>query len=498
MVGAIAAQSLGEPATQMTLNTFHLSGVANVGMTMGVPRLREMLDFSKKIRTPIATLRLRTPYRDNAEVARRLARSLPAVGLASAVTSLRVLREPNPAATGVETDQLALQLDGYFSRIPAGASEWVARLSLDKACLRTCGVDPPRLAAIVRARLAGAVHVVSSQVNDVEWWLRCRFLGVRDMVQHGFGADGADGAGVVEQSLVHRIMLMVMDQLHISGHPGLTSASASELEVWDAGAECHRKEWVVSARGCALDSLLFLPAVDWAQSTTNDVAEVLTLFGIEAAAALIFHELRNTISFDGTYVDPRHLLMVADTMTFRGFVMSISRHGMNRTNTDPLARCSFEETADVLYDTALFGERDDARGVSQNIMTGQMCCVGAGSFDILVPEWSLPSVGAVGERNAMLVKTTMRRCAPELSAQAPGHTFGYLDLAAWPRNARPDADSEMPYHTEAPLPPIPAPPGSAGIWYDAASEAHPHWRRRPIKCPPSPDGRPEAVQPRCS
>jgi len=101
MVGAIAAQSLGEPATQMTLNTFHLSGVANVGMTMGVPRLRELLDFSKKIRTPIATLRLRTPYRDNAEVARRLARSLPAVGLASAPGARRLApggRGPAPGA----------------------------------------------------------------------------------------------------------------------------------------------------------------------------------------------------------------------------------------------------------------------------------------------------------------------------------------------------------------------------------------------------------------
>jgi len=507
MVGAIAAQSLGEPATQMTLNTFHLSGVANVGMTTGVPRLRELLDFSKKIRTPTVTLRLRPPYRDRAEVTHHLAQSLPAVGLALAVTSLRVLHEPDPASTVVEADQLALHLDAYFSRIPAGASEWVARLTLDKACLRTCGVDPPRLAAIVRERLPGAVHVVSSQVNDVDWWLRCRFLCAHDMVQHGFGSgdggDGGDGGdcgdcGGVEQSLVHRIMLMVMDQLHILGHPGLTSASASELDVWDAGAECHRKEWVVSARSCALDSLLFFPVVDWAQSSSNDVAEVLNLFGIEAAAALIFHELRNTISFDGTYVDPRHLLMVANTMTFRGFVMSISRHGMNRTNTDPLARCSFEETADVLYDAALFGEHDETRGVSQNIMTGQMCCVGTGSFDVLMPDWSLPSVGAVGERNAKLVKTTMRRCAPELSARRPEHTFGYVDLATWPRNTRLDADSEMPYHTEAPPPPpTTGPHVGAGIWYDAASEVHAQ-RRRPIECPPSPDDRLEVLARRTS
>lgn len=56
MVGALAAQSLGEPATQMTLNTFHYAGVSAKNVTLGVPRLKELINISKKPKTPSLTV----------------------------------------------------------------------------------------------------------------------------------------------------------------------------------------------------------------------------------------------------------------------------------------------------------------------------------------------------------------------------------------------------------------------------------------------------------
>lgn len=58
MVGALAAQSLGEPATQMTLNTFHYAGVSAKNVTLGVPRLKEIINISKKPKTPSLTVYL--------------------------------------------------------------------------------------------------------------------------------------------------------------------------------------------------------------------------------------------------------------------------------------------------------------------------------------------------------------------------------------------------------------------------------------------------------
>lgn len=70
MVGALAAQSLGEPATQMTLNTFHYAGVSAKNVTLGVPRLKEIINISKKPKTPSLTVFLTGQAARDAEKAK--------------------------------------------------------------------------------------------------------------------------------------------------------------------------------------------------------------------------------------------------------------------------------------------------------------------------------------------------------------------------------------------------------------------------------------------
>ena len=57
-IGTVAAQSIGEPTTQMTLNTFHFAGVSAKNVTLGVPRLTEIINISKNIKTPSLTVYL--------------------------------------------------------------------------------------------------------------------------------------------------------------------------------------------------------------------------------------------------------------------------------------------------------------------------------------------------------------------------------------------------------------------------------------------------------
>lgn len=67
-VGALGAQSIGEPGTQMTLKTFHFAGVASMNVTLGVPRIKEIINASKSISTPIITANLN--IRNDSEFAR--------------------------------------------------------------------------------------------------------------------------------------------------------------------------------------------------------------------------------------------------------------------------------------------------------------------------------------------------------------------------------------------------------------------------------------------
>jgi DNA-directed RNA polymerase II subunit RPB1 len=106
--------------------------------------------------------------------------------------------------------------------------------------------------------------------------------------------------------------------------------------------------------------------------------------GIEAVRKAIEKEMFNVISFDGSYVNYRHLALLCDIMTAKGHLMAITRHGINRQETGCLARCSFEETVDILMEAASHAEVDPMKGVSENIMLGQLARIGTGCFDLLL------------------------------------------------------------------------------------------------------------------
>lgn len=97
-------------------------------------------------------------------------------------------------------------------------------------------------------------------------------------------------------------------------------------------------------------------------------------------------ELRNVICFDGSYVNYRHLACLVDVMTMQGHLMAIDRHGINRVESGPLLRCSFEETVDMFNDAAMFAEEEVLKGVTENIMLGQLAKVGTGDMDLLLDE----------------------------------------------------------------------------------------------------------------
>merc|ERR1712137_1221749 len=138
--------------------------------------------------------------------------------------------------------------------------------------------------------------------------------------------------------------------------------------------------------GSNLQDVLPFDEVDEVRTISNDVVEILDVLGIEAARNSVLLEIKKVISFDGSYVNYRHLATLSDIMTYRGNLMAITRHGINRTQTGALMRCSFEETVEILLKAAAFAETDNLAGVSENIMLGQLAPLGSGSFDLILDE----------------------------------------------------------------------------------------------------------------
>jgi DNA-directed RNA polymerase II subunit RPB1 len=163
------------------------------------------------------------------------------------------------------------------------------------------------------------------------------------------------------------------------------------------------EEFFLETDGTNLAKVLSLHGVDPKLTVSNSIIEVIEVLGIEAVRAALLNELRGVINSDGSYVNYRHLALLSDIMCQRGHLMSITRHGINRTDAGVLARCSFEETVELLMDSASAGELDDCSGVSENIILGQLAPIGTGSFEVLLNEEMLMDAHEIPDLNAQAV-----------------------------------------------------------------------------------------------
>lgn len=183
-------------------------------------------------------------------------------------------------------------------------------------------------------------------------------------------------------------------KVHVSGIAGITGGSVREIRVDrhdpDTGELQARKEWVVDTEGTALEKLLALDFVDPTRTFSNDVTEIEEVFGIEAAAAVLFHELKQVIYFGGTYIDPRHILLLSHTMTHLGYQVALSRFGINRLETGPLVKISFEQTYEVVNQAAVQAQVDAVQGPTPSVMMGQLGPLPTGVVEVRpTPEYLL-------------------------------------------------------------------------------------------------------------
>ena len=148
----------------------------------------------------------------------------------------------------------------------------------------------------------------------------------------------------------------------------------------------NQKKIILDTIGTNLSTVLTLDNIDTFNTISNDIYEVLDVLGIEAARNILIEEFMDVITASGSSLNPRHIHVLVDTMTFTGNIMSIDRFGINRSNYGPIAKASFEEMTDQLYKSAMFGEIDNCKGVSSNVLLGQESIAGTGIADVLFDE----------------------------------------------------------------------------------------------------------------
>jgi DNA-directed RNA polymerase II subunit RPB1 len=386
MVGALASESIGEPSTQLTLNTFHYSGVGNKNVSMGVPRLRELIDVTRgaKMRTPSLTIALQPQYATNADAVSYFAQTLIQTSLESLIQNAATIWEPDPLCTTVPEDTAMVQMANIFRNHASlrTASRWVIRWTLNRELALKRGLTPVEVANTIREHVCDRGDVVYSPMNTDHWVIRLTLFDIREMALEY--SDDVDQQRMQERVLTQTEMNRLMATITLGGIAGIQDASTREVVTTVINPMTHAlerlKEWIIDTRGTALQEVWALDGVDWARTISNDLYEIYDTLGVEAAAQVLFQEIKTVLS--DSYVNDRHIMAVVKTMCFRGYLMPMSRHGINRVDTGVLMRVSFEESMEQLINAAMFNETDYLQGVTETMMVGVRAPMGTGSVTV--------------------------------------------------------------------------------------------------------------------
>lgn len=353
-VGAVGAQSIGEPGTQMTLKTFHFAGVVGMNLTAGVPRIKEIINASKIISTPVITCHLENPTEMPA--AQIVKGRVEKTYISDVISFIEDMWSPKKAVICISIDTEAL------SSMHLGLS-----------------VHNIANAILLNKKLKINKDHVSVRDNLV-------FVDV----YHSQGGP-ANGRGVSTKSKVtiseggSDLLLRVnhlkrsIPLIAVSGYPDANRAIIKKSEKPDekTGKLMH----TVLVEGYGLRACMNTEGVVGTKAWTNSVMETREVLGIEAARATIATEIQ--VVMENLNVDPRHLQLLADVMTYKGEVLGITRFGLSKMRDSVLQLASFEKTPDHLFEAAAGMKSDKIEGVSESIIMGQTMSVGTGAFKVI-------------------------------------------------------------------------------------------------------------------
>jgi DNA-directed RNA polymerase II subunit RPB1 len=380
-VGILAAQSIGEPSTQMVLNTFHSAGAStNSKVSGGLPRLKELLHVTPNPAATSLSIYLRDEYKINKDKAREVSQELELTMLRDITRSCAIYYDPKDESTVLEEDKSLLQFYKLFESGQTGGSDpnkyspWMLRLVFDREKMFNKNISMYDVAFILRDKFEG-IYLVYSDYNSQKLVMRVR-------IPVGESADGIQDLKKFQNKLLNGVILR--------GSIGLKSVSfhkeTGQFGITNEvdGVYKAETEYVLDTDGSNFLEVMNHPAVNGNKLYSTNVHDLYEQLGMEAARAGLLIEFDKIFSEVGVGV--RHLGLMVDTMTRSGKLMSMDRYGINERDIGPLAKASFETTAETLINASLFGEVDPVKGVSANIMVGQPIRGGTAFSQILLDE----------------------------------------------------------------------------------------------------------------
>ncbi|MHA2296914.1 MAG: DNA-directed RNA polymerase subunit A'' [Candidatus Hodarchaeales archaeon] len=319
-IGTVAAQSIGEPGTQMTLKTFHFAGVAELNVTIGLPRLIEILDARKNPASPYMKIYMDEVHAKDSEKAKEIQQKIE--------------------LTTVDKISSNIAVDMAMMRI---------QVLIDPELMEDKGVTPELIIEKLQKLKKGEI-TFKDNIITIE-------------------------AGSTDIDELYKLQEKVQEtQLK-----GIKDISKVILVK-----EPTIGEWVLYSEGSNLAEVISVPGVDPTRISTNNLQEILETLGVEAARSGLVREAMQVLEEQGLEVDIRHIILVADLMTQHGNLRQIGRHGISGEKESVLAKASFEVTVKHLLESAAYGKLDQLRGITENVIIGQIIPVGTGTVELIM------------------------------------------------------------------------------------------------------------------
>jgi DNA-directed RNA polymerase II subunit RPB1 len=396
MVGMIAAQSIGEPTTQMTLNTFHFAGVASKSnVTRGVPRIEEILSLSDNPKNPSVTIYIPNELEGSRENAQKLIPMIEHTKLNEIVSSIEICFDPDDLNSLIEEDVDTLTQYYEFERMidecggvqianSKGKSKWIIRMEMDKESMLEKNITMDDINFAISNSFNDEVACVYTDYNSDKLVFRLRLNNMLANKKKNGSVNPLDQSD--EIYLLKNFQDNLLNNIVLSGVKNIGKVNLRKITdtvVKEDGRYNKKESWVLDTVGTNLLEILSLDYIDVTRTVSNDIQEIYRTFGIEAARNAIFQELTEVIEFDSTYINYHHLSMLCDRMCYNSKMTSIFRHGINNDNIGPIAKASFEETPEMFLKAARHAELDPMRGVSANVMCGQQGYFGTSAFQVL-------------------------------------------------------------------------------------------------------------------
>lgn len=397
MVGVIAAQSTGEPLTQMTLKSFHTAGLASAA-ALGVPRVKEVISLSRNLKTPETRIIFNQKINQNHGVVNKIASHLSLVTMKDIRKKIDIFYDPNPLKKDgyMATDKV---YNVFYSHSQSKNSTqkdvtetpWLLRIEINREAMMEKDItlldikakfsnnwekrysDIKNLNKTEKTLLEriATVNILSNSDNDLNPVIHIRI----NMPLFDFG-------------ILTNFIDVFVDNFKLKGIEQIDKIVSVTEEPYISfdqdGTMLKNKHWVVYTMGVNVKELRYINGIDLGKTLCNDIMQIFELYGIDACRMALLKELKKVFMGAGSTVNYTHIELLCDLMTNTGMPTSIDRHAMKNSETDPLSRASFEKTVEHLLTAAVFGEVDSMKSVSSRIMAGLVIKGGTGMCDVIL------------------------------------------------------------------------------------------------------------------